>query len=80
MTGVGSEDVRDANKKMVLAIVWQLVRFHYLQIIGSKTEQDLLNWAGEVSGETLSGFNDEKFKDGKILIKLCAAIEPRVID
>lgn len=42
--GVGSSDIRDGNKKNILAMVWQLMRVHYLKIIGSKTEADLLAW------------------------------------
>jgi len=44
MVGVGSQDIRDGQKKNILAMVWQLMRVHYLKIIGSKTEQDLINW------------------------------------
>jgi hypothetical protein len=78
MVGIGAEDIRDGNKKLVLAIVWQLVRLHYLQIIGSKTEQDLINWVCET--EEITKFSDPKFKNGKLLIKLCATIEPKIIN
>ena len=66
MVGIGAEDIRDGHKKLTLAIVWQLVRLHYLQIIGSKTEQDLLNWVSEI--EPITAFNDPKLKSGKLLI------------
>jgi len=36
--GIGAGDISDGNKKMILAIVWQLMRTHYLQIIGGKTD------------------------------------------
>lgn len=78
LTGIGAEDIRDANRKLVLAIVWQLVRFHYLQIIGSKTEQDLINWVSET--EPITGFNDQKFATGKLLIRLCGNIDPKIIN
>lgn len=44
-TGIGGTDILDKNKKNILAVVWQLVKCHYLKIIGSQTEKDLLNWA-----------------------------------
>lgn len=47
MVGVGSQDIRDGVKKNILAMVWQLMRQHYIRLIGSKTEQDLLNWVNE---------------------------------
>ena len=45
LVGIGASDIRDGNKKLILAVVWQLVRIHYLQIIGSKTEKDIIAWA-----------------------------------
>lgn len=78
LASVGAEDIRDGNKKLVLAIVWQLVRCHYLQIIGSKTEQDLLNWVSET--EAVTAFNDKKFQTGKLLIRLCGVIDPKIIN
>jgi hypothetical protein len=48
--GIGGANVRDGDKKEILAIVWQLMRLHYLQIIGSKTEEDLLKWVTESTG------------------------------
>ena len=44
LIGIGNSDIRDGNKKLILAVVWQLCRVHFLQIIGSKTEADLLKW------------------------------------
>ena len=78
LVGIGADDIRESNKKLVLAVVWQLVRIHYLQIIGSKTEADLLAWVSTV--EPVTAFNDAKFADGKLLIKMCAQIEPKIIN
>jgi plastin-1 len=38
MVGVGSQDIRDGHKKNILAMVWQVMRAHYLKIIGNKTD------------------------------------------
>jgi len=77
-----AEDIRDGNKKGLLQIVWQLMRVHYLKIIGSKTEKDLINWVNEAAsdGEPVTGFSSQGWSSGKLLIKLCAAIEPRVVN
>lgn len=82
MTGVGSQDIREGVKKNILAMVWQLMRIHYLKIIGSKTEADLLAWVNEtVQPETpVRNFEDSQFADGKMLIKLAGSIEPRIIN
>ena len=42
--GVGAQDIVDVQKKNILAMVWQLMRIHYLKIIGSKTDKDLIAW------------------------------------
>lgn len=81
LAGIGAEDIRDSNKKLILAIVWQLVRIHYLQIIGSKTENDLVKWANDlVKDPQIGNLKDKSMKDGRFLIKLCAGIEPRAVN
>lgn len=78
MVGIGNSDIHDGNKTLVLAVVWQLVRLHALQIIGSKTEEDLLAWVSTI--EPVTAWNDAKFADGTLLVKLCATIEPKIIN
>jgi len=58
------------------------MRVHYMKIIGSKTDKDLINWCNEVvGGDTpLVGFHDAKFSTGRVLIKMCGSIEPRIIN
>lgn len=43
--GISGNDLLEGNRKQIIAIVWQLVRLHYLQIIGSQSEEDLIKWA-----------------------------------
>lgn len=82
MVGVGSSDIRDGHKKNILAMVWQLMRVHYLKIIGSKTEADLITWVNTTVSPPapISNFADPSFGDGKLLIKLAGSIEPRIIN
>ena len=47
IVGIGGGDIRDGNKKYILAIVWQMMRDHSLQVIGNKTEEDLIKWGNE---------------------------------
>ena len=49
-----------------------------MQIIGSKTEEDLIAWVSET--DPVAAFNDQKFADGRLLIRLAATIEPRVVN
>lgn len=60
LMGIGAQDIQDGNKKLTLAIVWQLVRIHYLQIIGSKTENDIIAWANSAVGDMqIANFRDK---------------------
>ena len=63
-------------------MVWQLMRVHYLKIIGSKTDQDLIAWMNQVlqPEQPLKGFNDPQLADGRMLIKLTGSVEPRIIN
>ncbi len=59
------------------------MRIHYLQIIGSKTEQDLINWANSCpgnEGRQIKNFKDANLQDGVFLINLTSAIEPRIVN
>lgn len=81
LIGLGAKDIAEGHKKNILAIVWQLVRMHYLQLLGSKTEKDLIAWVNEICPETpIETFKSQNLKSGVVLIKLCANIEPRVVN
>ena len=57
------------------------MRLHYLRIIGSQSEDDLVKWANQQVGDMpIKNFKDKVLADGNFLIKLCAAIEPRAIE
>lgn len=80
--GIDSSAILAANKKCVLAIVWQIVRMHYLQLIGNESEKDLVEWANtkvKEENKTLS-FKDKTLKNGLFLIDLCAGMEPRAVN
>lgn len=54
-----------------------------MQIIGNKTDADILAWANSVPANKdrqIKTFKDANLKDGVFLVNLCAAIEPRIID
>lgn len=82
IVGIGGTDILEGNKKYILAIVWQLMRSHTLQIIGNKSENDLLTWANEIVGEDskIGSFKDKPLKNSIYFIKIMNAIEPRAIN
>lgn len=80
--GLDSTQILDGSKKSILTIVWQIVRMHYLQLIGNDSEKDLCDWAnGLVKEENKAkSFKDKSIKSGRFLIDLCAGIEPRAVN
>jgi len=81
LPGIGGSDIVDGNKKLVIAVVWQLVRLNYLKIIGSQSEEDLVKWANSLIGDmAIKNLKDKTLADGQYLLKLCASIEPEAID
>ena len=43
--GIGGVDIVDGNKKLILAIIWQLMRVDVNDQVGGVKEDDLVKWA-----------------------------------
>jgi plastin-1 len=82
IVGIGGVDIHDRNKKAVLAVVWQMMRYHTLAVLGNKTEDFLLKWANDLTGRDpkISSFMSKDLKDSLFFIDIMAKMEPRVID
>lgn len=83
MIGIGGVDLTKGDKKLVLATIWQLVRLHYLKLIGEKSEDDLVAWANGLVGDkapAIANLKDKGMSDGRFLTYLCAGIEPRAVN
>lgn len=75
-------DIHQPNKKLVLGVVWQLMRESTLQILGNKTETDILAWVNTMISinPPLKSFSDQRLKDSIYFIDIMNVIEPRAID
>ena len=83
MIGVGGVDLTKGDKKNTLAVVWQLVKLYYLKLIGDKKEDDLVQWVNDTTAgkcPAIANFKDPSLADGKAMIQVCAAIEPRAVN
>ena len=80
--GIGGGDIRDGNKKYILAIVWQMMRAHSLQVIGNKTEEESVAWGNErVDDEyKVKSLKDKKLASSLYFIHIMKSIEPRSIN
>jgi len=82
IVGIAGTDIHDGNKKLILAIVWQLMRCHTLKVIGDKSEDDLVKWANGLVGDEhkIGSLKDKSLKNSLFFIRLMNAIEPRAIN
>ena len=80
--GIGGGDIRDGNKKYILAIVWQMMRQHSLQVIGNKTEEELVAWGNDRVDEQykVKSLKDKKLANSLYFIYIMKSIEPRSIN
>jgi plastin-1 len=81
---VSGVDIYEGNPKLVLGIVWQLMRAHILEILkklgGGKPvdEDEILKWANsKVPGEKINSFKDPSLSSGVFLCKLCHSVSPK---
>eukprot|EP00762_Andalucia_godoyi_P008019 ANDGO_03484.mRNA.1 Fimbrin len=94
MVNIGGTDVVDGNKKLVLGLVWQMMRHDLMrmlkQIGGGKevTDADLIKWANDTvsqhsaikKGSSMASFKDSTLSNGIFLCELCSAVESRAVD
>eukprot|EP00164_Ancoracysta_twista_P001669 GFYU01002191.1.p1 GENE.GFYU01002191.1~~GFYU01002191.1.p1 ORF type:complete len:621 (-),score=255.31 GFYU01002191.1:97-1959(-) len=92
LVGIGGKDIVDGNKKLTLALIWQMMRMHLLQYLQSLkvegrevTEADMIKWANnrvKAAGKSsqMQSFKDATLKTGVFFIDLLATIEPRIVD
>ncbi len=93
MINVGGLDIVDGNKKLILAIIWQLMRKYTLTVLAGLavhehiteiTEDHIVKWANDkvaASGKTskMRSFKDSSLKNSLFLLELVSAIESRAV-
>ncbi|KAK4439741.1 Fimbrin-5 [Sesamum alatum] len=94
LVNVAGNDFVQGNKKLILAFLWQLMRFNMLQLLkklrsrfqGKEvTDADILNWANrkvKSSGRKshMESFKDKSLSNGLFFLELLSAVEPRVVN
>jgi len=91
VVNIGGLDILDGNKKLILGIIWQLMRQHTLNILikigGGKKIDDraIIKWANEtVQGKerktSMSSFQDSSLSNGLFFLDLLFCLEERIID
>eukprot|EP00753_Platysulcus_tardus_P017281 PLAT635.1.p1 GENE.PLAT635.1~~PLAT635.1.p1 ORF type:complete len:641 (+),score=319.80 PLAT635.1:280-1923(+) len=91
LVNIGGTDILDGNVKLILSIVWQLMRYHQLAVLssdsGSKrslSDRDVVKWANGMvaaSGRTskIRNLTDASLKSGRFLLELLDAVRPGIV-
>ncbi|CAH2052554.1 unnamed protein product, partial [Thlaspi arvense] len=94
LVNVAGTDIVQGNKKLLLAFLWQLMRYTMLQVLNNLrshwqgeeiTEADILSWANRkvkkrgLTSQAVS-FKDKNLSNGIFFLELLSAVEPRVVD
>ncbi|OMP04298.1 hypothetical protein COLO4_09752 [Corchorus olitorius] len=94
VVNVGGNDIVQGNKKLIVAFLWQLMRYNMLQLLKSlrsrsrgkeMTDADIINWANrkvKSTGRTsqIESFKDKSISSGLFFLELLSAAEPRVVN
>ena len=95
LVGVQGKDLSDGNRKLTLALIWQLMRSHLVSFLASlrsarggnhaASDAEIVSWANDAvaaSGRPtrIRDLADRSLADSLFLIDLLAAVEPRCID
>ncbi|KAF3774582.1 Fimbrin-5 [Nymphaea thermarum] len=94
LVNVAGNDIVQGNKKLILAFLWQLMRYNILQLLKNlrfhsqgkeMTDADILNWANNTvksvgRNSQMESFKDKNLSHGIFFLELLSAVEPRVVN
>lgn len=94
LVNVAGHDIVQGNKKLILAFLWQLMRYNILQLLRNLRfhtsekeikDVDILNWANnkvKSSGRysRMDSFKDRSLSSGIFFLDLLSAVDPRVVN
>ncbi|KAE8675483.1 Fimbrin-3 [Hibiscus syriacus] len=94
VVNLGGNDIVQGNKKLIVAFLWQLMRYNVLQILKSLRScsggKDISNsyiiaWANRKVKRTgrshqIESFKDKSLSSGLFFLELLSAVEPRVVN
>jgi len=91
LVGIAGKDIYDGNETLTLALVWQLMKAYTLSILTKLAgtghpivDKEIIDWVNNKlkmakKGSQVSGFNDPRISDGRIIIDLVDACKPGCI-
>ncbi|XP_031128528.1 fimbrin-5-like [Ipomoea triloba] len=94
LVNVDGNDIMQGNKKLILAFLWQLMRFSMLKLLKQLrfhshgreiSDTDILNWANKKVRSAgrksqIETFKDKSISKGTFFLELLSAVEPRLVN
>ncbi|KAK3160926.1 hypothetical protein QOZ80_1BG0068350 [Eleusine coracana subsp. coracana] len=95
LVNIAGNDIVQGNKKLILAFLWQLMRYNILQLLKNLrfhsngkeiTYNDILAWANRKVKDSgkhnscMESFKDRSLSSGTFFLNLLSAVEPRVVN
>jgi plastin-1 len=88
LVGTQGADITDGNQKLILGLVWQLMRQHIIETLiraGLTISDDdvIISWANKTVGNSyphISSFKDQNIRSSLFIIHLLDKISPNTID
>ncbi|XP_043913394.1 plastin-3 [Protopterus annectens] len=91
LVGIGGQDLNDGNPTLTLAVVWQLMRKHTLNVLvhlgdGQKVNDEIIiKWVNETLAEngkktSLQSFKDKTISTSLVVVDLIDCIQPGSIN
>ncbi|GAB4830337.1 Fimbrin-2 [Ancistrocladus abbreviatus] len=94
LVNIAGNDIVQGNKKLILAYLWQLMRYNMLQLLKNLrfhshgkeiTDIDIREWANSLvrnsGGHThMDSFKDRSLSDGIFFLELLSAVQPRAVN
>ncbi|KAF5746267.1 fimbrin-2 [Tripterygium wilfordii] len=94
LVNIAGNDIVQGNKKLILAYLWQLMRYNMLQLLKNLrlhshgkeiTDADILVWANTLvrnsgSQSRMDSFKDKRLSEGIFFLELLSAVQPRAVN
>ncbi|KAL3653250.1 Fimbrin-2 [Castilleja foliolosa] len=94
LVNIAGNDIVQGNKKLILAYLWQLMRYNMLQLLKNLrfhshgkeiTDADILEWANSKvknsgSQSRMISFKDKNLSNGVFFLELLSAVHPRSVN
>ncbi|KAH0785115.1 fimbrin [Histomonas meleagridis] len=88
VVNISGADINDGNTKLILAVMWQMMRYDYLKTFkklggGAKIkDEQIVAWANEkTAGKCeIKSFKDDAISDSKPILTLIDVLKPETVD